>query len=73
VYMLRPARSYGEDDPMGPIVLVSFDRAIGKVRTEDSREDNIVESGMGDCSGESEIRSRWEAGKAEACQAGTCC
>ncbi|KAF2502338.1 hypothetical protein BU16DRAFT_5322 [Lophium mytilinum] len=73
VYMLRPARSYGDDDAGGPIVLISFDRAIGRVRTGEEGANDGVDSVMGDGGSEIQIRSRWVAGRAEACRDGTCC
>jgi hypothetical protein len=72
VYMLLPARSYGEDEPMGPIVLISFDRAIGRVGVGAEGAVNGVDSVMGHAGGNEREARRWEAGRAEACRSGTC-
>ncbi|KAF2816926.1 uncharacterized protein BDZ99DRAFT_4645 [Mytilinidion resinicola] len=73
VYMLRPARSYDDDDTGGPIVLISFDRAIGRVWTGEEGAGDGVDSVMRDGGSELQMRSRWVAGRAEACRDGTCC
>ncbi|KAF2801785.1 uncharacterized protein BDZ99DRAFT_552445 [Mytilinidion resinicola] len=73
VYMLRPERLYGDDDPGGLIILISFDWAIGRVRAGDEGVGNGVDSAMGDRRSEIQMLSIWVAGKAEACRDGTCC
>ena len=73
VYMIRPARaSYSDEDCMGPIVLVSFDRETG--RQTPAEWDDAVDDVMGDNSAvaQQELQWRWEAGKAALCK-NRCC
>jgi hypothetical protein len=72
-YMIRPARaSYGDEDCMGPIVLVSFDRETG--RQTPAAWDDAVDGVMGDNSAvaQQELQWRWETGKAALCK-NRCC
>ncbi|OCL04291.1 hypothetical protein AOQ84DRAFT_301185 [Glonium stellatum] len=73
VYMIRPARlSSGDEDCIGPIVLVSFDREIGRQTLVTS--DDMADAVMSDdgATAQGELRLKWEAGKAEACKDHRC-
>ncbi|OCK80578.1 hypothetical protein K432DRAFT_352755 [Lepidopterella palustris CBS 459.81] len=69
IYMVRPGR---DEEAVGPIVLVSFDREIGRLAV--SNDDDMADSVMGDdvSAGEEELHWRWEPGKSSACSSGAC-